>query len=76
MFISRFLLLRMFAGISVECLSLLASDIACIMNNYEENTKGKFLNLNMCIYIAVLCFKCLMPINSNAMIFFSSPRSF
>lgn len=50
MFISKFLLQRMFAGISVECLSLLANSFTCIMNNYEENTKGKFLNLNLLIY--------------------------
>lgn len=72
MFISRFLLQRMFAGISVECLSLLASDIACIMNNFEENTKGKFLNLNLRIY-CISVFQVSNAINSNAMIFFSSP---
>lgn len=44
-----FLLQRMFAGISEECLSLLANDIACIVNNYE-NTKGKSPNLDLHIY--------------------------
>lgn len=54
MFISKFLLQRMVAGISGECLSLLANDIVCIMNNYEENTKEKFPNLNLHIYCSCM----------------------
>lgn len=60
----------MFAGISKEC--LLANDIAYIMNNYVENTKGTFPYLNF-TFVVVPCFKCPIPVNLDAIIFFSSP---
>lgn len=60
----------MFAGISKE--RLLANDIAYVMNNYVENTKGTFPTLNF-TFVAIPCFKCLIPVNSYAIIFFSSP---
>ena len=74
MFISEFLLQRMFAGMNEECLSLLVNDIARIMNNYKGNTKRKPSNLNFYIYWSFM-FQVLMPINSDALIFFS-PWSF
>lgn len=70
MFISKFLLQRMFAVISEECLSLLANYIVCIMNNYEGNTKGKSPNIYIFMFIAVSCFTCLRPINLDAICIF------
>lgn len=46
----------MFSGISEEYLTVLANDIACIINNDDEYTK-KNPQIHTFTFIAVPCFK-------------------
>lgn len=65
----------MFAGINEKYLSVLANDVACIINNYDEYTKENppFMLSDLSQFLIL---KISMFINLDAMIFLFSLKLF